>query len=206
MKYIIHRGITSKTVKENTYTSLKKALRDNNSKGVEFDIRLTKDNIIVLSHNSVIKNKVIETTNYKDLIKEITITTLDKILSINTNKILLIDIKVKNNNKKFINAIIKYLNNKKDTKNIYLCSFNKKIINNLRKKTSYKTGYINLKYKTNKNHFNMINHNTILQRDIPSLKDKTLFIWTIHNYKELKEIQNNLKNINNYYLIIDKEE
>lgn len=52
MKYIIHRGITSSSIKENSYLAIKKALGDPSSSGVEFDIRLTKDKRIVLSHNS----------------------------------------------------------------------------------------------------------------------------------------------------------
>ena len=54
MKYIIHRGITSDNVMENTYESIKRAIRDKESMGVEFDIRLTKDKKIVLSHDSFI--------------------------------------------------------------------------------------------------------------------------------------------------------
>ena len=43
MKNIIHRGITSKNIKENSYLAIKKAIKDKESIGVEFDIRLTKD-------------------------------------------------------------------------------------------------------------------------------------------------------------------
>ena len=69
MKYIIHRGITSKNIKENSYMAIKKALKDKESIGVEFDIRLTKDHKIVLSHNSIANLNVIEETTYNDLIK-----------------------------------------------------------------------------------------------------------------------------------------
>ena len=47
MKYIIHRGITSNRFKENSYTAIKRALIDKSSLGVEFDIRLAKDDKIV---------------------------------------------------------------------------------------------------------------------------------------------------------------
>ena len=53
MKYIIHRGITSNRFKENSYTAIKRALIDKSSLGVEFDIRLAKDDKIVLSHEPV---------------------------------------------------------------------------------------------------------------------------------------------------------
>ena len=68
MKNIIHRGITSKNIKENSYLAIKKAIKDKESIGVEFDIRLTKDKKIVLSHNSLINLNVIEETNYSELI------------------------------------------------------------------------------------------------------------------------------------------
>ena len=127
MKYIIHRGITSNTIKENTYQSIKKALLDKNSLGVELDIRLTKDHKIVLSHNQIINNNYIENMNYKDIIKHTYLPTLDKILDINTNKIILIDIKVNNNYKEFANTLIELLN--KYNKNIYLASFKNKEAN-----------------------------------------------------------------------------
>ena len=201
MKYIIHRGITSNIIKENTYQSIKKAIKDKNTVGVEFDIRLTKDSIIVLSHNSTINFNIIENMNYLDIIKEKYLTTLDKILSIDTDKILLIDIKVKNNYKKFGNILIKYL--KDYNRNIYLCSFNKKIIKYLRNKLKYKLSYILFNYKKTNNDFIMINTNGISNIKI---EDKEIFLWTISNNKELNQIKNKFPNINNYYLIIDKEE
>ena len=114
MKYVIHRGITNKYIKENSYCAIKRALMDVNSSGVEFDIRLTKDNVIVLSHDSI----DIESSNYSDIIKKKYLSTLDVILGINTKKILLIDIKVRNNYKRFAKRIIKYLDDI-NNKNIY---------------------------------------------------------------------------------------
>mgnify|MGYP003597546502 CR=1 FL=1 len=69
MKYIIHRGITSKKNSDNSYMAIKRALFDKESIGVEFDIRLTKDKKIVLSHDSVLGINYIENMNYKDIIK-----------------------------------------------------------------------------------------------------------------------------------------
>ena len=118
MKYIIHRGITSKNIKENSYLAIKKAIKDKESIGVEFDIRLTKDKKIVLSHNSLINLNVIEETNYSELIKNNYLTTLDKILDIDTNKIFLIDIKTNNNYKVFGDILMNTIN--KYNKNIYI--------------------------------------------------------------------------------------
>lgn len=204
MKYIIHRGITSNRFKENSYTAIKRALIDRSSLGVEFDIRLTKDDKIVLSHDNIINFNYIENMNYNDIIKNKYLTTLDKVLTINTDKILLIDIKVNNNYKKFGNLLLKELD--KYERNIYLASFNKKVIKYLRKKTKYKKGIITLNYKKSNNDFVVINYNTISSKKINDIKNKEIFIWTIHNDKDLEKVKNKFSNIDNFYLIIDKEE
>ena len=204
MKYIIHRGITSNRFKENSYIAIKRALIDKSSLGVEFDIRLAKDDKIVLSHDNIINFNYIENMNYNDIIKNKYLTTLDKVLTINTDKILLIDIKVNNNYKKFGNLLLKELD--KYEKNIYLASFNKKVIKYLRKKTKYKKGIITLNYKKNNNDFVVINYNTISSKKINDIKNKEIFIWTIHNDNDLEKVKNKFSNIDNFYTIIDKEE
>ena len=204
MKYIIHRGITSNRFKENSYTAIKRALIDKSSLGVEFDIRLAKDDKIVLSHDNIINFNYIENMNYNDIIKNKYLTTLDKVLNINTDKILLIDIKVNNNYKKFGNLLLKELD--KYERNIYLASFNKKVIKYLRKKTKYKKGIITLNYKKSNNDFVVINYNTISSKKINDIKNKEIFIWTIHNDKDLEKVKNKFSNIDDFYLIIDKEE
>lgn len=204
MKYIVHRGITSNRFKENSYTAIKRALIDKSSLGVEFDIRLAKDDKIVLSHDNIINFNYIENMNYNDIIKNKYLTTLDKVLTINTDKILLIDIKVNNNYKKFGNLLLKELD--KYERNIYLASFNKKVIKYLRKKTKYKKGIITLNYKKSNNDFVVINYNTISSKKINDIKNKEIFIWTIHNNNDLEKVKNKFSNIDNFYLIIDKEE
>lgn len=202
MKYIIHRGITSKDIKENSYTAIKKAIKDKESIGVEFDIRLTKDHKIVLSHNSLINLNVIEETNYSDLIKNNYLTTLDKILDIDTNKIFLIDIKTNNNYKVFRDILMNTLN--KYNKNIYLASFDKNIIRYI--KSKYKKGIITLLYKRNNYDFIITNYKLISNNKIKKIKDKKIFLWTIHNNNELEEIKNKFSNIGDYYIIKDKKE
>ena len=202
MKYIIHRGITSKDIKENSYTAIKKAIKDKESIGVEFDIRLTKDHKIVLSHNFLINLNVIEETNYSDLIKNNYLTTLDKILDIDTNKIFLIDIKTNNNYKVFSDILMNTLN--KYNKNIYLASFDKNIIRYI--KSKYKKGIITLLYKRNNYDFIITNYKLISNNKIKKIKDKKIFLWTIHNNNELEEIKNKFSNIGDYYIIKDKKE
>lgn len=202
MKYIIHRGITSKDIKENSYTAIKKALKNKESIGVELDIRLTKDHKIVLSHNSLINLNVIEETNYSDLIKNNYLTTLDKILDIDTNKIFLIDIKTNNNYKVFSDILMNTIN--KYNKNIYLASFDKNIIKYI--KSKYKKGIITLLYRRNNYNFIITNYKLISNNKIKKIKDKEIFLWTIHNNNELEEIKNKFSNIDDYYIIKDKKE
>ena len=202
MKYIIHRGITSKNIKENSYHAIKKALKDKESIGVEFDIRLTKDHKIVLSHNSLINLNAIEETTYGDLIKNNYLTTLDKVLDIDTNKIFLIDIKTNNNYKVFGDILMNTLNNY--NKNIYLASFDKNIIKHI--KSKYKKGIITLLYKKNNYDFIITNYKLISNNKIKKIKDKEIFLWTIHNNNELEELKNKFSNIDDYYIIKDKKE
>lgn len=176
MKYIIHRGITSTINKDNSYLAIKKALLNSTSLGVELDIRLTKDNIIVLSHNSIINTNYIENMTYKEIIKNKYLTTLDRILDINTTKILLLDIKVNNNYKKFANTLLDKINNL--DKNIYLMSFNKKIIKYLCRRTNYPIGLISFIYKKNKYPITILNNKTIKDKTLKKIKNKEIFLWT----------------------------
>ncbi len=204
MKYIIHRGLTSSRNQENSYLSIKKAIFDKNSSGVEFDVRLTKDNEIVLSHDSIIGINYIENMNYIDIIKHKYLTTLDRILSIDTDKILLIDIKVNNNYKLFGNILLKKINN--SNRNIYLMSFNKKIIKYINNKTKYKKGIISFYYRNNKYPITILNYKTICQKKLKNIKNKIIFLWTFSNIKEAINFKDKINNISTCYFIINKEE
>lgn len=204
MKYIVHRGITSKKNSDNSYTAIKRAIYDKESIGVEFDIRLTKDKKIVLSHDSILDINYIENMNYKDIIKHKYLTTLDKILDINTNKILLIDIKVNNNYKLLGDTLLDTLKN--TDKNIYLMSFNKKIIKYLNKKTKYKKGIISFFYRYNKYPLTILNYKTISNKKLKKIKNKEIFLWTFKNIYEANKFKNKLGKKDSFYYIINKEE
>ena len=143
-KLIKHRGIYNKEVKENSYEGIKLALEDSNYLGVEFDIRETLDNEIILFHNPIYNNKLISKTYYKELPKYVP--KLEDILSINSNKIFLIEIKnIEHNFDKFLSILEKYKN-----KNIYVMSF---YLNNIKKinisNRFYKIGILNYVLNTN---------------------------------------------------------
>ena len=188
-KIIAHRGKTNKKVKENTYLAIINALNDYNIDGVEFDIRLTLDNKIVLSHDSNIirtSNGIgkIENMNLKNLQKYNfgsknfyqTIPTLDKILTIKTNKILLIEVKVNNNIKKFSKVLISLLKDY-NLDNIYITSFNKKFLKTL-KKTNINIGplIINNNIKNKRFNFYFLNYIKYKNKNIKKIKLKLLKI------------------------------
>ncbi len=204
MKYIIHRGITSKKNSDNSYMAIKRAISDTKSTGVEFDIRLTKDNKIVLSHDSVLGINYIENMYYRDIIKYKYLTTLDKILDIDTNKILLIDIKVNNNYKLLGDTLLNIINT--SSRNIYLMSFNKKIIKYLNKKTKYKKGIISFFYRYNKYPLTILNYKTISNKKLKGIKNKEIFLWTFSSPLEAIKLSKKIDNDNSYYYIINKEE
>lgn len=203
MKYIIHRGITSSSIKENSYLAIKKALGDPNSSGVEFDIRLTNDKRIVLSHNSLIHLNSIENLNYNDIIKHTYLTTLDKILEIDSSKIMLIDVKTRNNYKVFGDVLIEYLKN--TNKNIYIASFDRRFIRYLKKKIKYKCGVIYVYYRRNNYKFNLINYKFITNKRIKKINNKEIFLWTISDNNELKIVKEKFSNYNDYFIIMDKK-
>lgn len=207
-KIIAHRGKTNKKVKENTYLAIINALNDYNIDGVEFDIRLTLDNKIVLSHDSNIirtSNGIgkIENMSLKKLQKYNfgsknfyqTIPTLDKILNIKTNKILLIEVKVNNNIKKFSKVLISLLKDY-NLDNIYITSFNKKFLKTL-KKTNINIGplIINNNIKNKRFNFYVLNYLTFKDKTIKKLKlkNKKIFIWSL--------IDKNIDEYDDLYLI-----
>ena len=183
--------------------AIKKAIFDKESIGVEFDIRLTKDNKIVLSHDSVLGINYIENMYYRDIIKYKYLTTLDKILDINTDKILLIDIKVNNNYKLLGDTLLDTLKN--TDKNIYLMSFNRMIIKYLNKKTRYNKGIISFFYRYNKYPLTILNYKTVSNKKLKKIKNKEIFLWTFKNRFEANKFKNRFDKKDSFYYIINKE-
>jgi len=93
-RIISHRGYTFTGFKENTIHALKTGLEL--SDGIEFDIRLTKDDKLIVFHDANIGDKKILDLNYYEIIqinKDIPL--LENILDlyINLNKLLDIELK-----------------------------------------------------------------------------------------------------------------
>ena len=184
---IAHRGICDKDVKQNSLASIKRALLNDKYVGVEFDVRETLDNEIILYHDAFYNNKLISNTYYKELPKYVP--KLETILKIKSDKIFLIELKnIKNNYNKFINILNKHKN-----KNIYVMSFSNKVIEKVNiEDRKYKIGILNYVLNTNKSTLNLefiCILNSLIKNDIVNkLKDLEIFSYGLFDKKSLKNI------------------
>ncbi len=137
MKLIAHRGLWNDSIKSNSYEAIKKGIESDKYIGIECDIRMTKDEEFIIYHNILYKGSLVKNIYYKDIKNDVC--KLEDILKIKTNKIFLLEIKDFNlNTKKLLNILKKY------QRNIYIMSFNTKIIEDLRKiNNSYRYGILN---------------------------------------------------------------
>lgn len=66
---VAHRGAwKTKNLPQNSIASLKEAI-NLKCTGSEFDVRITKDNVLIVTHDKEYNNLIIEETNYKELAK-----------------------------------------------------------------------------------------------------------------------------------------
>lgn len=196
MKLIAHRGVVKNNIKENTLKAFKKAIDDNKYVGFELDIRQTKDKKFVIYHDLFYKDKFLSNCNYKE-IKQLP--KLTDVLKLQTNKIILIEIKDhKIDYHKFLNLIKKYSN-----KNIYIMSFHNNVIRKLKElKCPYKLGFLNYLINTEANYqYDFICYiNSFINNKRINYCQKNnieLFSYAVINKKYI-----NNKNI--YYIIDDK--
>jgi len=204
MNFIAHRGLDNHNYRENTKEALLESLSKDYISGVELDIRLTKDSKFVIYHNTSYMylgfRKFIKNTNYKDIIndnlgsveKTRCINGLEDVLDvINTNKIILLEIKHEigniENTIKEINRII----NKYQNLNIWICSFNYELVNKMITESKINVGLIiNDIINKNKsiNDFDFVSLSKNAFNDIKTNKVK--MVWTINNKKDLDKVKN----------------
>lgn len=140
LKFIAHRGLRTDIYKENTMEAFCNAIKNSKVAGFEFDIRKTLDNKFVVNHNAFIKKDLIKLRTYNYLKKHYNIPLLTDVLDLNTNKIMLVEIKDKNISFNKLNKIFKMYQNK----NIYVMSFHNKVMEKLKKKNvPVKLGILN---------------------------------------------------------------
>lgn len=197
MKLIAHRGVVNNKIKENTLAAFKEAVLNGKYVGFELDVRQTKDNRFVIHHDLIHKDKFISNYDYKEIKNEMPL--LTDVLKLNTNKIILIEIKdYKINYEKFLKLLNKYSN-----KNIYVMSFHNSIISNLKElNCSFKLGVLNYLINTEVNYrYDFISYiNSFINDKIKNYCYKhsiKLFSYAIHNKKQIVN-----KNI--YYIVDEK--
>lgn len=137
--FIAHRGLYDNNIKENTIEAFDNAFR-NGYQGIEFDVRITKDKVPVILHDSFLsrvfeEQGLLRNFTYQELRnKNIDIPKLEDVINRYQNKVMIIELKEKID-------ITKYLENPKNE--YYISSFNYDYVAYLKKSSNYKLGVIN---------------------------------------------------------------
>lgn len=215
MKNIIaHRGIhNNKDIPENSIKAFKLALQKKIA--IELDVRISKDNKLVVFHDDNLKrmaNKdvLIENLTYEEIIHTKLLDTneyipsLEEVLNLISSKVLL-DIEIKDTKKYpiLLNKLINLLDN---YDNFIIKSFNPKIIKRINKlRPNYTCGLL-LRKDTNKfinkliiwkykPDFLAIQKELLEHKNIKKYAIKhDLYIWTIKNKNEILSINNDSYN------------
>lgn len=193
--FIAHRGNDHHSFHENSLNALLDSLSRAYIDGVEFDVRLTKDNVIVLIHNMLIDfvsdgNGFVSTKTLRELkkynfgTKEETekITTLAEFLKqVHSSKIILIEIKEEKENYERWRKALKQLLRKYRKLNIYICSFNYELLIYLKKHIKHIPygliiGYM-MNTKKNISNFEFLSYHYRSYEET----NKSTMIWTINN-------------------------
>lgn len=183
---IAHRGL-KKEASENTLEAFEKSINNSFYSGFECDVRTTKDHIFVICHNPIYKGKIISLTNYKEFKKD-NLPTLENVLKLKTNKIMILEIKEINCDINRLSIILQ----KYDYQNIYVMSFYNKIINNLSlKNLKIKVGVLNYVLNSENDYQNydfICLLESIMTSNLESYftcQNKEVFIYGIHNLEKL---------------------
>lgn len=187
MEYIAHRGVWNKKQEQNTLNSFLHAINDKRFSGFELDVRMNYQKNFFVYHNYLYKGKPFK--NYEtNFLKKENITTLESVLNLKHNKIILIEIKDYDID---IRKFLEILDNCQNRK-IYIMSFNNKVIEKIKKvNKSYKLGILDYILNSKENYqLNFICFlNSILnEKIINEYLDKNIevFSYGILNKKEIK--------------------
>ncbi len=158
MLIIGHRGAAG-LAPENTL----EALRAGVSAGadiLEFDVRMTSDNIPILSHGSRLHDLTIRKTSYDEMVKAGDVTTLESVLEEFFGEILLnLQLKPVKDVNVVYKMLTKYIKKTKDWDNILISSFHVRDLSRLRRKSAD----INLALLHSVNPFAFVTYNRRLQ-------------------------------------------
>ena len=196
---IAHRGF-AKNCRENTLESYLRAI-EVGADAIELDVRKTKDNVLILFHDEVIKEKQINQLTYEeinDLAKDLSfqVPTLVEVLQLVQGKIVLdVELKERGYEIDIITPILEYLS----IKEFIVTSFQFESLSTI--KLNYpqiKTGII-LNQKTVSNfdynanlikvdflvlHFGLLDSNWL---DIARINNKSIWVWTVNEEKIIEK-------------------
>lgn len=173
--FIAHRGNNGMGFRENSVSAFINCFNTSYIDGVEMDVRLTLDSVVVVSHSDLFEGKVISKTKYSKL----GVDSLDYILSCLSNKKKII-IDVKGNDLGIVDKL--YFILVKYDYQFYICSFNYNIVSLFKEKYSnYKVGLIigymlNIDKIRNDFDFNLIHYNLVKM-----IGNKESFVWTVND-------------------------
>lgn len=173
--FIAHRGNNGGEYKENSVSAFINCFNTSYIDGVEMDVRLTSDRVLVVSHSDLFNGKVISKTKFFKL----GIDSLDYVLSCLSNKKIII-IDVKGNNLDIVDKLYSVLS--KYDYRFYICSFNYDIVSLFKEKYSnYKVGLIigymiNIDKIHNDFDFNLLHYNLYKRCGV-----KESFLWTVND-------------------------
>ena len=203
---IIHRGLIDKSVTENTLHAFMKTM--NKQYIIELDVRLLKDNTVVVFHDASLQRltktaKNVESYNYNKLKKikingRYTIPTLSSVLNLVDGKVpILIDVKGNINNYQLEDALLRLLHNYQGK--VYIQSLQVKSLNYMwKKQRQYSYGLIVL----NSFHLKLFTKlwikfrcdfvscyiETIKNKYLQSIrKHKLLIGWTVTSEEDIKK-------------------
>ena len=224
MNLIAHRGLQTKNTKENTLISLSLGNIHPKIAGIELDVRLTKDNRVVVIHDEYIdrvsngRGKVSEMSlsrlksfNYGTNIKHSTINTLDEILDkMDSNGLIVIELKDELDRNDILSSKVLQIIKNYDNLNIWLKSFSLDIIKYLKRYSDRPIGVLINKYNTNLLDLNVdfysISKN-VINKDILRDKfndNKQVMVWAVNSKNEFDNLYNKIgKFIDDIYIISD---
>ena len=203
---IAHRANDNHNYLENTKEAVMCCLDKEYIDGIEIDVRVTKDMEFVCIHNMLIdkisngigfvKDKTLGELKLYTFKNNSKISTLEEILNIMNNKLLLIEIKDEvNNYKEFIEKFYQKIK-KYSYLNIIVCSFNYELLKYLKKidKNIKCALIINLVLNQDKiyNHF----EHKLLSKNKLDQSSNNDFIWTINNISDYEKIKKHNEKLN----------
>lgn len=178
MKLISHRGLDNHEYRENSIEGCLYSLGKKYVDGIEIDVRITKDNKLIMYHNLLYNFKNINSLKYNEL-KDIDL--LENLLKrINSNKIILLDIKYENSNyKRMYKYLMKLLH--KYPLNYYICSFNYKLIMYISGKTTYPLGIFITDIINKNKDYSKLSFLALSKNSYDDIEFKNKFVWTIND-------------------------